>query len=83
MKVQATIEFSLHPVSTQGVSPTYIGTSRFSAAYLHEVLHKPVVEVLATQMGVAGGGLHLEDALQDDDVRQLRSHGRTPKQEFD
>jgi len=38
---------------------------------LHEVVHEPVVEVLASQVGVASGGLDLEDALLDGEERDV------------
>mmetsp|Transcript_7800 Transcript_7800/g.23887 ORF Transcript_7800/g.23887 Transcript_7800/m.23887 type:complete len:662 (-) Transcript_7800:46-2031(-) len=38
---------------------------------LHEVVHQAVVEVLAAQVGVAVGGLDLEDALLDGEQRHV------------
>jgi len=37
----------------------------FALEALHKVVDKLVVKVLTTQMGVTGGGLHLEDTLLD------------------
>jgi hypothetical protein len=36
-----------------------------SLKLLHEVFNQAVVEVLSSEVGVSGGGLHLEDALFD------------------
>ena len=38
---------------------------------VQEVIHHPVVEVLATQMGVASGGLDFEDSIDDVEDRDI------------
>src|SRR6478609_8055938 len=43
----------------------------------YKVVHKAVVKVLTTQMGVAGGRLDLEDALLDGEERNIE--GATTK----
>jgi hypothetical protein len=55
--------------------PAPAGSGRRQAAddgHLHKVLDQPVVEVLAAQVRVAGGGLHLEDALLDGEQADVK-----------
>ena len=49
----------------------------FTFELSNKVVHKAVVKVLTTQVGVAGGGLDLEDALLDGEERNIK--GATTK----
>lgn len=53
------------PQTTQGAFVRREVLLVLALELLHEVVDHAIVEVLATQVGVAGGGFHLEDAVLD------------------